>query len=58
MEVDMSRDHRKLRVFHDAHRLTLAIYKEVEALCLAEKAERRRRAKNGKRKIQTQDPKA
>lgn len=26
---DMSRDHRKLRVFHDAHALTLAIYKET-----------------------------
>jgi four helix bundle protein len=24
----MSRNHRELRVFHDAHRLTLAIYKE------------------------------
>src|SRR3712207_5877566 len=26
----MSRDHRKLRVFHDAHRLTLAIYKHTK----------------------------
>ena len=25
----MSRDHRKLRVFHDAHRLTLAIYQHT-----------------------------
>ena len=25
----MSRDHRKLRVFHDAHALTLAIYKQT-----------------------------
>jgi len=25
----MSRDHRKLRVFHDAHSLTLAIYKHT-----------------------------
>ena len=25
----MSRDHRKLRVFHDAHSLTLAIYKQT-----------------------------
>jgi four helix bundle protein len=25
----MSRDHRKLRVFHDAHRLTLAIYRQT-----------------------------
>ena len=25
----MSRDHRKLRVFHDAHRLALAIYKHT-----------------------------
>ena len=27
----MSRDHRKLRVFHDAHRLTLSIYKNTRA---------------------------
>ena len=26
----MARDHRKLRVFHDAHRLTLAIYKHTK----------------------------
>lgn len=26
----MSRDHRKLRVFHDAHSLTLAIYKHTK----------------------------
>jgi four helix bundle protein len=26
----MSRDHRKLRVFHDAHRLTLAIYRDTK----------------------------
>ena len=26
----MSRDHRKLRVFHDAHRLALAIYKHTK----------------------------
>jgi four helix bundle protein len=26
----MSRDHRKLRVFHDAHALTLAIYRETK----------------------------
>src|SRR3954466_8783986 len=26
----MSRDHRKLRVFHDAHALTLVIYKETK----------------------------
>ena len=26
----MSRDHRKLRVFNDAHRLTLAIYKHTK----------------------------
>ena len=25
----MARDHRKLRVFHEAHELTLAIYKET-----------------------------
>jgi four helix bundle protein len=25
----MSRDHRKLRVFHDAHRLTIAIYRHT-----------------------------
>jgi four helix bundle protein len=28
-EVHMARDHRKLRVFHDAHALTLAIYKST-----------------------------
>jgi hypothetical protein len=28
-EVSMARDHRKLRVFHDAHALTLAIYKQT-----------------------------
>ncbi len=27
----MARDHRKLRVFHDAHRLTLAIYKHTKS---------------------------
>ena len=27
----MSRDHRKLRVFHDAHRLTILIYKHTRA---------------------------
>jgi four helix bundle protein len=27
----MARDHRKLRVFHDAHRLVLAIYRETKA---------------------------
>ena len=27
-EAPMTRDHRKLRVFHDAHALTLAIYKQ------------------------------
>ena len=27
LRFPMSRDHRKLRVFHDAHSLTLAIYK-------------------------------
>jgi hypothetical protein len=26
----VSRDHRKLRVFHDAHNLTLAIYRETK----------------------------
>ena len=26
----MARDHRKLRVFHEAHRLTLLIYKETK----------------------------
>jgi len=30
MEDDRARDHRKLRVFHDAHRLTLAIYKHTK----------------------------
>ncbi len=25
----MARDHRKLRVFHESHQLTLAIYKET-----------------------------
>jgi four helix bundle protein len=29
MEVFMARDHRKLRVFADAHQLTLAIYKHT-----------------------------
>src|SRR5262245_9438 len=29
-EDAMARDHRKLRVFHDAHRLTLAIYKHTK----------------------------
>ena len=28
----MSRDHRKLRVFHDAHSLTLAIYKHTRTI--------------------------
>jgi four helix bundle protein len=28
-EVPVSRDHRKLRVFHDAHALTLVIYKQT-----------------------------
>jgi 23S rRNA-intervening sequence protein len=28
----MARDHRTLRVFHDAHRLTLAIYKHTKNL--------------------------
>ena len=27
----MARDHRRLRVFHEAHRLTVAIYKETRA---------------------------
>jgi four helix bundle protein len=27
----MARDHRKLRVFHDAHQLALAIYRETKA---------------------------
>src|SRR5437762_12722392 len=27
----MARDHRKLRVFHDSHRLALAIYRETKA---------------------------
>ena len=29
-DEDVARDHRKLRVFHDAHRLTLAIYKHTK----------------------------
>jgi hypothetical protein len=29
LRFPMSRDHRKLRVFHDAHSLTLAIYKHT-----------------------------
>lgn len=28
----MARDHRRLRVFQEAHRLTLAIYKETRTL--------------------------
>jgi four helix bundle protein len=30
-DVIMARDHRKLRVFHDAHSLTLAIYKHTKS---------------------------
>ena len=51
----MARDHRKLEVFHQAHRLTLAIYKETQPKTIAGPEGRWERPKPRDQRRETRD---